>query len=216
MCYLCTMDIDLSKYKEEFVGLLRECEREGMEDVIADLEEQGFFEAPASAGHHLNSKGGLVLHSLNTCKAALAVWEGMKKVEPTLEREVPRESVVIASLLHDVCKSDVYKPTLKRRKNNLGVWEDVPGYNVSYKNFPMGHGEKSLVLLLCSGLELTDAEMLAIRWHMGPWGVNMNSFEDQRNYDTAHTLYPLVMIVHTADCLAASIMERTDEDLENL
>lgn len=51
---------------------------------------------------------------------------------------------------------------------------------------------------------------------MGPWGVNMNSYEDQRNYDAAHTIYPLVMIVHTADCLAASIMERTDEDLEKL
>ena len=98
----------------------------------------------------------------------------------------------------------------------LITFEDVPGYNVTMKNFPMGHGEKSLVLLLCSGLELTDAEMLAIRWHMGPWGVNMNSFEEQRNYDAAHTLYPLVMIVHTADCLAASIMETTPEDLEKL
>lgn len=68
------MDIDITKYKEEFVGLLRECNRDGMEEVIADLEDNGFFDAPASAGHHLNVKGGLVLHSLNTCKAALAVW----------------------------------------------------------------------------------------------------------------------------------------------
>ena len=77
------MEINLEKYKEEFIALLKECNRDGMDDVIADLEENGFFEAPASAGHHLNVKGGLVLHSLNTCKAALAVWEGMQKVEPT-------------------------------------------------------------------------------------------------------------------------------------
>lgn len=210
------MEADFTACKNEFIELLRGCNRDGMDGVIEDLEEQGFFEAPASAGHHLNVKGGLLVHSLNTCKAALAVWEGMKKIEPTLEREVPRESVIIASLLHDVCKSDIYKPTLKRRKNAMGVYEDVPGYNVSYKNFPMGHGEKSVVLLLCSGLEMTDAEMLAIRWHMGPWGINMNSYEDQRNYDTAHTIYPLVMIIHTADCLAASIMERTAEDMENM
>lgn len=210
------MNIDSKALKEEFVTMLRETKREGMDSVIEDLEANGFFTAPASAGHHLNVDGGLVLHSLNTCKAALAVWEGMKRIDPTLEKEVPRESVVIASLLHDVCKMDIYKPTTKRRKNAMGVWEDVPGYNVSYRDFPMGHGEKSLVLLLCDGLELTDAEMLAIRWHMGPWGVNMNSYEDQRNFDTAHTLYPLVMIVHTGDCLAASIMERTDEDLANL
>lgn len=210
------MDIDITKYKEEFVGLLRECNRDGMEEVIADLEDNGFFDAPASAGHHLNVKGGLVLHSLNTCKAALAVWESMKQIEPTPEREVPRESVIIASLLHDVCKQDIYKPALKRKKNNLGVWEDVPGYSVTYKDFPMGHGEKSLVLLLCSGLELTDAEMLAIRWHMGAWGINMNSYEDVRNFDAAHILYPLVSIVHAADSLAAGIMERTEEDIEIL
>lgn len=210
------MDIDITKYKEEFVGLLRECNRDGMEEVIADLEDNGFFDAPASAGHHLNVKGGLVLHSLNTCKTALAVWESMKQIEPTLEREVPRESVIIASLLHDVCKQDIYKPALKRKKNNLGVWEDVPGYSVTYKDFPMGHGEKSLVLLLCSGLELTDAEMLAIRWHMGAWGINMNSYEDVRNFDAAHILYPLVSIVHAADSLAAGIMERTEEDIESL
>ncbi len=206
------MEIDIASYKQEFIDMLKGCNREGMDDVIADLEEWGFFEAPASAGHHLNVKGGLLLHSLNTCKAALKVWEGMKQLESTVEKQVPRESVVIASLLHDVCKTDIYQPTMKRKKNVLGVWEDVPGYNVSYKNFPMGHGEKSVILLLCSGLELTDAEMLAIRWHMGPWGLNMNSYEDQRNYDTAHTLYPLVMIVHTGDCLAASIMEAEEDD----
>lgn len=204
------MDIDLTPYKNEFLELLRSCKRDGIEDVINDLEEMGFFEAPASAGHHLNVKGGLVMHSLNTCKVALKVWEGMKELEPTLEKETPRESVIIASLLHDVCKSDIYKPTTKRKKNAMGVWEDVPGYNVNYKNFPMGHGEKSVILLLCSGLELTDAEMLAIRWHMGAWGLNMNSYEDERSFDTAHNLYPLVMIVHTADSLASSILEREE------
>lgn len=204
------MDIDLTPYKNEFIELLRSCKRDGIDDVINDLEEWGFFEAPASAGHHLNVKGELVMHSLNTCKAALKVWEGMKELEPTLEKETPRESVILASLLHDVCKTDIYKPTMKRKKNAMGVWEDVPGYNVSYKNFPMGHGEKSVILLLCSGLEMTDAEMLAIRWHMGAWGLNMNSYEDERSFDTAHNLYPLVMIIHAADSLASSIMEREE------
>ncbi len=210
------MDIDITRFKEEFVNLLRETKREGIDDVIADLEDMGFFEAPASAGHHLNVKGGLVMHSLNTCHAGLAVRDGMAKLDPTLDKEVPRESVIIATLLHDVCKSDIYIPTTKRRKNAMGVWEDVPGYNVSYKKFPMGHGEKSLVLLLCSGLEMTDAEMLAIRWHMGAFGLNMNSYEDERSYDTARTLYPLVCIVQAADSLAAGIMERTLEDMEKL
>ena len=210
------MDIDLTPYKNEFIELLRSCKRDGIDDVINDLEEWGFFEAPASAGHHLNVKGGLVMHSLNTCKAALKVWEGMKELEPTLEKETPRESVILASLLHDVCKTDIYKPTMKRKKNAMGVWEDVPGYNVSYKNFPMGHGEKSVILLLCSGLDLYDDEMLAIRWHMGAFGLNMSSYEDERCYDTSRKLYPLVSIIQVADSLAASILERKGEDLDEL
>lgn len=211
-----SQELNIQKNKEEFLSLLNSTERQGMDDVIKDLEELGFFEAPASAGHHLNVAGGLVEHSLNTCKAALAVYEGMQKIEPYLEREIKRESIIIASLLHDVCKSDIYKRSVKRRKTNLGTWEDSEGYKLTYKNFPMGHGEKSLVMLLCSGLELYDDEMLAIRWHMGAWGINMNSYEEQRNYDAARTLYPLVSIIQTADGLAASIMERTGCELDEL
>ena len=209
------MKVDIKANKEEFLELLRSTKRDGIEDVITDLEELGFFTAPASAGHHLNIEGGLVLHSINTCKAALAIWEGMKPLEPSLATEVKRDSIIIASLLHDVCKSDIYIRSVKKRKNALGQWEDCEGYKVSYKDFPMGHGEKSVILLLCSGLDLSDDEMLAIRWHMGAWGINMNSYEDERCYDTARALYPLVSIIQTADGLAAAILERTAEDIEN-
>lgn len=210
------MNIDIKKNKEEFDQLLRSTNRPGIDDVIADLENLGFYTAPASAGHHLNVEGGLVLHSLNTYRAAQVVYEGMKKLEPSLEQEVGTDSIIIASLLHDVCKADIYKRSVKKRKNALGQWEDCEGYKVSYKNFPMGHGEKSVMLLILSGLELSDDEMLAIRWHMGPWGLNMNSYEDERCYDTARTLYPLCSIIQTADGLAASIMERTGSELDEL
>ncbi len=208
--------VDAKACKEEFETLLRSTGREGVDGLLEDLESQGFFEAPASAGHHLNVEGGLALHSLNACKAALAVWEGMKAVEPTLETEVSRDSIIIASLLHDICKTDIYRRSVKKRKNALGQWEDAEGYKVTYRNFPMGHGEKSVILALCSGVELSDAEMLAIRWHMGAWGVNQNSFEDCRNYDAARKLYPLVAIVQTGDSLAAAIMERNAGDLDEL
>ena len=196
--------------------MLRSTGRDGVEDFIAGLEEMGFFTAPASANHHLNTEGGLLLHSLNTCKAALMVYEGMKTLEPGLDKEVHRDSVILASLLHDVCKSDIYFRSVKKKKNTLGQWEDTEGYKVSYKNFPMGHGEKSVILLLCNGLEMADDEMLAVRWHMGAWGINMNSFEDQRCYDTSRKLYPLVSIIQVADSLAASIMERTAEELDEI
>ena len=208
--------MDRKEMKEEFLNLLRSTEREGIEDLIEALEEMGFFTAPASANHHLNVEGGLLEHSLNTCKAALAIYEGLKPLDPSMEKEVRRDSIILSSLLHDVCKSDIYKRSVKKRKNNVGQWEDVEGYSVSYKNFPMGHGEKSVILLLCNGLSLYDDEMLAIRWHMGAWGINLHSFEDQRCYDTSRKLYPLVSIIQAADGLAASILERTGAEIDEL
>ena len=208
--------MDTKKNQQEFEALLRSTGREGIEYVIEDLEKDGFFEAPASSGHHLNIHGGLCQHSLNVCKAGLMIWEGLKTLDPSGVNNAKRESVIIATLLHDVCKTDIYKRTVKKRKNKLGQWEDSEGYRVSYKDFPMGHGEKSVIMLLCSGLELHDDEMLAIRWHMGAWGINMNSYEDQRNYDTARQKYPLCSIIQSADSLAAAIMETTAEDLDQL
>ena len=191
--------MDTKADKEEFISLLKATGREGMDYVLDDLEDLGFFDAPASAGHHLNTAGGLVRHSLNTYHAAMAVYESMKALEPSLENEVKPESIAIATLLHDVCKADIYKRTVKKRRDQLGNWVDSEGYKVSYRNFPMGHDE-----------------MLAIRWHMGAWGINMNSLEETRSYDTARKLYPLVSIVHSADTLAASLLERTAEELDEM
>ena len=209
--------MDKEKNKQEFEDLLRSTKREGIDYVIGDLEHDGFFEAPASAGHHLNVAGGLCQHSLNVCHAAMMIYEGMGKLDPASTGKVKRESVIIASLLHDVCKTDIYHRTVKKRKNKVtGMWEDSEGYGISYKKFPMGHGEKSVIQLLLSGLALQDDEMLAIRWHMGAFGLNLNSYEDERCYDTARMEYPLCSIVQCADSLAAAFMETTSEDLDEL
>lgn len=208
--------MDKKKNQKEFEDLLRSTNREGIDYVIEDLEKDGFFDAPASAGHHLNIPGGLCQHSLNVCRAGLMIWEGLKTLDGASAGEVKRESVILATLLHDVCKTDIYKHAIKKKKNKLGQWEDTEGYNVSYKDFPMGHGEKSVIMLLLSGLDLHNDEMLAIRWHMGAFGLNFNSYEDERCYDTARAEYPLCCIVQCADSMAAAIMETTQEDRDAL
>ena len=40
--------------------------------------------------------------------------------------------------------------------------------------------------------------------------------ENMRSYDAARALYPLVTIVQTADGLAASVMERTASQIDDL
>ena len=191
--------------KEEFKELLRSTGREGVEDVIEYLETEGFFTAPASSTKHLCTEGGLVKHSLNTCKAALVIWENMAKLSPSLQQEVSRESVIIASLLHDVCKTDIYNRSV-RKKKVLGGWEDVEGYKVSYKNFPMGHGEKSVVLLLCAGLSMYDDEMLAIRWHMG--GFDETARAGGFTISHAYEQYPLAVLLHLSDLEATYLAEQ--------
>lgn len=178
--------------RQTFIDMLKSTQRYGVDTTLEYLDEIGFFTAPASASHHLNTEGGNVIHALNVANAALKIWEGMAQLDPTLEKEVSRQNVIIAALLHDVCKSDIYKRTVKKRKDPLtGTYEDCEGYKITYKNFPMGHGEKSLIMLLYNtSLELSDSEMLAIRWHMGAWGINLNSYEEIRNFDTAHKLHP--------------------------
>ena len=196
--------------KEEFIELLRSTNRDGVEDCIVDLQELGFFEAPASTKFHLNEEGGLVQHSLNLCHVALKVRESMIELDDSLRELLPKDSVIISTLLHDVCKADIYKKAIKRQKNSYGMWTDVPGYDVDYSNFPVGHGEKSVIVLLRSGLDLTDDEIIAIRWHMQAWDLAFQSSEAKVNLNTAKQICPLLTLIQVADGLASNLLERKD------
>ena len=199
--------IDIKKNKAECLALLRSTGREGMDDMIIDLEKMGYFIAPASSHHHLNVDGGLVQHSLNTYRAALTIWEGMKQFRPKLGAEVTKDNLIIACLLHDICKCDIYKKNTKLKRGLFNLREESSSYTVSYDDFPMGHGEKSVILALAGGLEMYDSEMVAIRWHMGPWRLNREDHEEMQCYKAAADKYPLTIILHTADTLAARIIE---------
>jgi len=200
--------MDINETKEKFKERLLATNREGMENVIEKLEELGFFKAPASTKFHLNYEGGLLEHSVNVCDMALELRELLIRKKEELREALPEESVVIAALLHDVCKSDIYKPAVKRQKNRLGVWCDVPGYDVDYSNFPLGHGEKSVIWLLRNGLKLTADEMMAIRWHMTAWDLAFQSPEMKNNLNAARERCPLMGLIQAADGLAANIIER--------
>lgn len=195
-------------HKEVFCNLLRSTKREGIEQVIRELDSIGYFEAPASANHHLNITGGLMEHSLNVCGAALDLRSVMLTRRPDLEESLSRESVIIASLLHDVCKSNIYRNTLVSRKNDQGYWIKEPGYAVDCSDLPLGHGEKSVIMLLSWGLKLTRDEMLAIRWHMTAWDLAFQSYEQKTNLEKARETTPLCYIVQCADSLSSGILEK--------
>ncbi len=196
-----------NKYKTEFIELLKATDRENIDYVIEDLEDIGFFEAPASSRNHFNFEGGLVEHSLNVYKIAIMLKEQMQKLRPDVVSRIPDDSIAIAALLHDVCKADIYKKVTKKIRNEIGVWEAQESYNIDYSNFPLGHGEKSVIMLLRSGLDLSDDEIIAIRWHMGSWDLAFQSSEMVGNQRKSQDICPLLSLIHTADTLAAGILE---------
>ena len=195
--------------KEQFEEILTSTGRKGIEQVIAKLGELGFFEAPASSKFHLSCKGGLLEHSMNVYNAAMMIREQAVKTKPELEEQLPLDSVAICTLLHDVCKTDIYKEGILSRKNADGYWEKYLGFQVDYNaGLPLGHGEKSVIMLLSWGLELKPEEMLAIRWHMTAWDLPMQSPEHKESLNAAKAKTPLVSLVQLADGFATGLLER--------
>ena len=193
--------------KQKFLQLLRSTNRQGIENVINWLEESDFFEAPASTMFHGNYAGGLLEHSMNVAIMAHDVHEMLCKRKPALAEQVTRDNIIIAALLHDICKANIYQKTTKYRKDENNAWETYDTYGVDYSEFPVGHGEKSVIMLLTLGLKMTLDEMLAIRWHMTAWDLAFQSPEQRANLQKAREIAPLCVIVQCADGLSTSLLE---------
>ena len=195
--------------KNKFTEILSATGRTGIDKVLSKLEENGFFEAPASTKFHLSCKGGLLEHSLNVYEAAMFLREQVIARKPELEAQLPADSVAICALLHDTCKSDIYKEGILNRKNADGYWEKYVGYQVDYTvGLPLGHGEKSVIMLLSWGLDLTEAEIMAIRWHMSAWDMPMQSPEHKESFNAAKSKSALVSLIQSADGIATGLLER--------
>ena len=162
-----------------------------MDRVLAELEQNGFYEAPGSIKYHSNYKGGLAEHSLAVYRCAM----DLKRTNPKVYGSVSDESIAMTVLLHDICKADVY---FIRHDGTLGK---------SMRNFPIGHGEKSVIMLLRLGLDLSEEEMLAIRWHMTAWELAFQSPEQKANLQMARDVAPLCAIIQAADGLSSSLLE---------
>ncbi len=179
--------------KDKFIELLKSTNREGMEELIKFIEEKtDFFIAPASTRFHGSHEGGLLEHSMK-------VYEILdyKIKNNVIDLYAPEDTIIIVSLLHDICKANFYKVDYRNAKNARGEWEKVPYYTVE-DTIPYGHGEKS-VMMLTEYIKLTPEEKYCIRWHMG-------FSEPKESYTTlglAYKKYPLALLVNEADLEAS-------------
>ena len=191
-----------------FESLLMSTGRAGMDKVIEYLRKTDFYNAPASAKYHSNYETGLLDHSLMVYNLAEAFFEKMKMIDPEVAVSIPEDSIIISTLLHDVCKICFYRKTIKWKKNEHNDWIQYDGYEIE-DSFPIGHGEKSVIMLLKLDLDINPCEMLAIRYHMGFWGESNTEFKTAMK--SAIKMCPLVVLLQQADCTATMMFEKEIE-----
>ena len=180
--------------KESFESLLKETKREGIDKLIEFLNNSDFYKAPASGRFHNNFEGGLVLHCLN-------VWHCLSEMNTEFGLNIPKESVIIAALLHDVCKINLYSKEQKFFKVE-GETQWTSYYAWKYNDsLPLGHGEKS-IMILSRFIALTDLEMMMIRWHMGAFKEG-----EAKDFSNACNYHKGVSAMHIADMQASSLFD---------
>lgn len=207
---------EIEKNKAEFQAACREhIRREGLENLLAYLDNTDFYTAPTSTNYHLNEEGGLCLHSLNVFRTAMSLNESV--LRPAIEagtgpftEPVSAESIAISTLFHDLCKINLYHATDKWRKDEAGRWQSYRGYEVR-DDFPMGHGEKSCYIVR-GFIKLLKSELLAIRWHMGLFDLAPFGTAQSYAFRAAVEQSPLVSLVHSADFLASNLLEKTNKN----
>lgn len=174
--------------RTKFIALLGSIQRTGIRDLIDYLNESDFFEAPASTKFHGASPGALLTHSLNTYeifKHKVEYYKGQLYVKNI---DISRDSIIICSLLHDLCK--------------IGVYYEYDG-QIKYDRdkIRQGHAKRSLEIIN-KFIQLTEQEKLIIKYHMGffgseviPWAQEYTSGE----FMDAVNKNPLVLLFHHAD-----------------
>lgn len=140
-----------------------------------------YFTAPASTKYHGNYEGGLFDHSYRVTEHLIELSE---KLHLKWERPI---SPIIIGMFHDLCKVDLYI-------------ENNGDYIYDNNTLLKGHGDKS-VMILSTLMQLTEEEVMCIRYHMGAF----TDKEEWSDYTRAIHKYPNVLWTHTADMLATHI-----------
>lgn len=162
------------------------------------LTDNGFFTAPASTKYHGAYEGGLFDHSYEVTQVLLDMTQRLN-----LQWTRP-ESPYIIGFFHDLCKIDNYITITDEPGEIMMGTDDVKGKEIHFEYNPncilTGHADKS-IMLLSQFVNLTEEELLCIRFHMGAY-----EGQDQwNNYDKAIRKYETVLFTHTADMYTSKV-----------
>lgn len=192
--------------KDTIRELLLSTGRKGISYLVADMVKSGFFEAPASGSYHLCKEGGLAEHSLN-------VYKHIINLAGALQVNVPIDSLIIVSLLHDIGKNGDYGkanyvPNIVRSKTKnkeTGEYDLIQStakpYETNKELAYIPHEVRSIAIAE-RFIQLTEEEEHAIYYHNGKY--------THIGYDLKET--PLQMILHFADLWASRVTEKGEEE----
>ena len=138
-------DNQINEQWNYFKELLLSTKRPNIENLIAWLETTDFKEAPASTVYHNSFRGGLLAHSIN-------VYHAMHDFDMWLKfYELPEDSIIIASLLHDLCKIYCYETYMKNVKNEFSKAIHpnlVTTVRMNGKVVPYAHVQRTVAFLV--------------------------------------------------------------------
>jgi len=186
----------IQQKKEECLALLRSTHRDKIEDLISHITRMGYFVAPGSLKHH-RFVGGLVSHSLETYYKAMELRQE-KLRDGFSPDQMPGDSVIIAALMHDLCKADVLRYSSETHKAYVC-------------KSSRGHSQRSVRQVCYSGFLLTPLEREAILWHMG----GRNICPDKQQRVLYYKSHPLSDIIRKADGKSIGESKRRHHPREN-
>lgn len=188
--------------EKEIKSLLKSTGRENIDKLIEYMESSGFFSDPASTKYHLAIPGGLARHSLSVCREAMKIYN----IQPDIveDNNIEINSLIIATLLHDLCKIGKYVAYNKNVKNDKGVWNQVRAYKINENPIDFyGHGSGS-VLRAMEYIQLNKDEKEAIINHMG---CSNKSGEDFYTCLTSMSHGKLIFLTHLGDYISTFLVE---------
>ena len=182
-------------FKERIEQILKLSGRAGIENLLAWMDKNGFYDAPCSSKYHLAKPGGLAEHSLNVYRFMVDMsvalhYSGKDWFTPDFIN-----SCIICSLLHDLGKAGQFgKPAyIAYPDENL---EKIT-YETNKEMLYVPHEIRS-VAIASQFIELTEEEQFAILYHNGLYG-ELKGFKGNET--------PLLMLLHWADMWACRVVE---------
>lgn len=204
------MIIDIKGNHDRIVDILMKVGEKDMDELIAYMEYNGFFEAPCSTQYHLSVKGGLAQHSLN-------VYDTAMKMRNALDTDIDERTIAVTALLHDLGKmGDRGKPNYsvnmvrsKTKNKETGEYDLVQSTAKPYETNPnlsyVPHSVRSIAIAE-RFITLTENEEFAILYHDAMYGDLKYAYQGKET--------PLSLLLHSADMWCSRVIEVEEREEE--